>query len=243
MPDRIVVAVEDLGFAALCRENGYGIEIQPFLEAGMVPTIQRVLGDLHPRSLHGPFGDLCAGSYDPLIREVTRDRFDLACRFARVLESPDIILHHGYVPGTSPPQNWLPRCVTFWHDFLADKEQSLRFHVENMLEWNAVLLADVIDEIDDPRVDVCLDIGHCHCNSRKTPVQWIEGLGTRIGWVHMHNNNGAADEHLALDQGTIPIEEVCHALVEHAPKAVWCLEAFDEGLAASIDFLKANEFS
>ena len=103
-PHRIMVAVDDLKLADVCRQHGYGIEIQSFLEPEKVPDLQRALGDLQPRSLHGPFGDLCAGSYDPMIREVTRHRFELAYRFARELECPDIILHHGLV-----------RCaVLFW---------------------------------------------------------------------------------------------------------------------------------
>lgn len=175
-----------------------------------------------------------------MIREVTRHRFELACRFARELDCFDIILHHGYVPGTSAPQNWLSRCVAFWHDFLECKGPSVRYHVENMLEWDAVLLAEVIDAINDPRVDVCLDIGHCHCNSRETPIAWVERLGPRIGWVHMHNNHGESDEHLALDQGTIPIGEVCSALLEYAPEAVWCLETLDEGISSSIEWIRTT---
>ena len=241
-PARIMVAVDEPEYASLCRQYGYGIEIQPFLDPGMVEVHQKVLGDLFPRALHGPFGDLCAGSYDPKIRTVTRDRFELACRFARELNSPDIILHHGYVPGTSPPPSWVPRCVAFWQDFLQDKEQSFKFHIENMLEWDAVLLAEVIDGINDHRVDVCLDIGHCHCNSREAPLQWIERLGTRIGWVHLHNNHGETDEHLALDQGTIPMGDVCRTLLDHAPDAVWSLESFDEELPASIEWIKANGY-
>lgn len=241
-PRRIMVAVQDLRFASLCRQPGYGLEVQSFLEPEKVPALQEALGDLQPRSLHGPFGDLCAGSYDPMIREVTRNRFELACRFARELDCPDIILHHGYVPGTSHPRNWLPRFVEFWHDFLDSKDPSVRYHVENMLEWDAGLLAEVIDAIDDPRVDVCLDIGHCHCNSRETPMSWIERLGRRIGWVHLHDNHGQSDEHLALDQGTIPMDEVCGALLQHAPEAVWCLEPADEGIASSIEWLRTNGF-
>lgn len=241
-PHCIMVAVDDLTLAAVCRQHGYGIEIQSFLESEKVPGLQIALGDLHPRSLHGPFGDLCAGSYDPMIREVTRHRFELAYGFARELDCPDIILHHGYVPGTSAPQNWLLRCVAFWHDFLNGKEASVRYHVENMLERDAVLLAEVIDTINDPRVDVCLDIGHCHCNSREPPIAWIERLGPRIGWVHLHNNHGESDEHLSLDQGTIPIGEVCSALLEYAPEAVWCLEAIDQGISSSIEWIRTNGY-
>lgn len=241
-PRRIVIAGDGPIMVNLCNQNGYGIEIQYFLDPQKVQEHKQSLGDLSPRALHGPFGDLCAGSYDSKIREVTRDRFELACTFARALNSPDIILHHGYVPGTSPPKNWLRRCVEFWNDFLQDKEQFLKFHVENMLEWDAVLLSEVIDGIGDSRVDVCLDIGHSNCNSRETPIQWIERLGARIGWVHMHNNFGETDEHLALGTGTIPMEEVCQVLLEKAPAAVWSQEAQDEDIPASIEWLKLHGY-
>ena len=240
-PNKLMFAADGSLVVDLCSRYHCGVEIQYFLDPAKVQEHQTVLGDLSPRALHGPFGDLCAGSYDPKIREVTRDRFELACRFARELSAPDIILHHGYVPGTSSPANWLRRCVAFWQEFLADKD-GLRFHVENMLEWDAVLLADVIDRIDDNRVDVCLDIGHCHCNSRETPIEWIERLGRRIGWAHLHDNHGETDDHLALGDGTIPMIEVCQALRSLAPDAIWSLEAQDDGLQASIEWMEANGF-
>ena len=241
-PTRIAIAGDGDAIVRLCSRYEFGIEIQYFLDPDQVAVHQRTLGALEPRALHGPFGDLCAGSYDPKIREVTRDRFELAYRFARELNSPDIILHHGYVPGTSAPQNWLRRCVDFWQDFLQDKEDGYRFHIENMLERDAVLLSDVIDGIGDARVDVCLDVGHCQCNSREPPMRWIERLGPRIGWVHLHNNHGEADEHLALGEGTIPMDEVCSALLEHAPTAAWSLEALDEKIPASIEWLKDHGY-
>ena len=241
-PNRLAIAGDGPYMVDLCGQYGYGIEIQSFLEPEKVAVHQSTLGNLFPRALHGPFGDLCAGSYDPKIREVTRDRFELACGCARQLSSPDIILHHGYVPGTSSPQNWLRRCVAFWQEFLRDKEPSLKFHIENMLEWDATLISEVIDGIDDPRVDVCLDVGHCHCNSRESPLQWIERLGPRIGWVHLHNNHGVADEHLALDKGTIPMTDVCDALLDRAPEAVWSLESLDEEIPASIEWIRANGY-
>ena len=243
-PVRVMFAADGTKIVRLCRQHGCGIElnVEDSLDPDQFRFHHEILGDLTPRALHGPFGDLCAGSYDPKIREVTRDRFEMACRFARELDSRDIILHHGYVPGTSPPNNWLPRCSEFWKDFLKPKEPSLRFHVENMLEWDGGLLGDVMDAINDPRVDVCLDIGHAHCNSRETPIQWIERLRGRIGWVHLHDNHGEWDEHIALGRGTIPMQEVCMALLEHAPNAVWSLEAGDEDLAESMEWLIVNGF-
>jgi sugar phosphate isomerase/epimerase len=242
-PIRVVFAGNGAEIVSLCRQYGCGIElgVEDSLDPGQFTSCDTILGNLAPRALHGPFGDLCAGSYDPKIREVTRDRFELACQLGREVRSPDIILHHGYVPGTTPPKNWLSRCSAFWKDFLKGKDL-FRFHVENMLEWDGVLLGEVIDIIGDDRVDVCLDIGHAHCNSRETPIQWIERLRGRIGWVHLHDNHGEWDEHLALGRGTIPLQEACMALLEHAPQAVWSLEAQDEGLVESMEWLLVNGF-
>ena len=95
---RVMIAGDGEGIVQICRQYNCGVEIQYFLDPALVEVDKQVLGNLVPRALHGPFGDLCAGSYDPKIREVTRDRFELACRFARELDSPDIILHHGMCP-------------------------------------------------------------------------------------------------------------------------------------------------
>ena len=133
-------------------------------------------------------------------------------------------------------------CSEFWVDFLKDKEPSLRFHIENMLEWDAGLLSEVIDAINDSRVNVCLDIGHAHCNSKETPIQWIERLKHRIGWVHVHDNHGEWDEHLAPGRGTMPMQEILSALLEQAPDAVWSLEAQDEQLAESLEWLTSNGY-
>lgn len=45
-PHRIMVAVDDLQYAAVCRQHGYGIEIQSFLEPERVAALQRALDDL-----------------------------------------------------------------------------------------------------------------------------------------------------------------------------------------------------
>ena len=57
-------------------------------------------------------------------------------------------------------------CKIFWQTFLEGKPGQVRFHIENMLEYDPVLLSDVIAAIDRPNVDICLDVGHTHCNSK-----------------------------------------------------------------------------
>lgn len=230
--------------ASLCQAKKCGIEVQSFYDPELIrrepdalAVHRRAIMPIELRALHGPFGDLCAGSFDPMVREVAANRFELAYQLAMQLDVTHIILHHGYVPGTSSSQGWLSRFVAFWQAFLEAKTDKIAFHIENMLEHDPVLLSDVIAAIGRANVDVCLDIGHVHCNAKTSVLYWIEQMGDQIGYVHMHDNHGKADEHLGLGEGTIPMIEVCNALLEYAPEAIWAIEARFSYLESSYRWL------
>ncbi len=217
--------------APLCISRECGIEVQAFYDPELttrdpaaVAAHRQAIAPIELRALHGPFGDLCPGSFDPLVREVARNRLELAYQLAIQLECAHVILHHGYVPGTSSPSGWLRRSVDFWQEYLGAKSSAICFHLENMLELDPDLIADVVRAVGEPNLDICLDVGHAHCNSARPVVEWVERLGDLIGYVHLHDNNGERDEHLTLGAGTVPMEEVCQALLEYSPGAVWALE-------------------
>jgi sugar phosphate isomerase/epimerase len=229
----------------LCQRFQCGIEIQAFYnpllldnDPSAVDKHLSLLAGIALRSSHGCFGDLCPGSGDPLVRSVARNRFDLSYSVARRLGANHLVLHLGYVPNTSPPRYWLPRCIEFWQAFLADKDDPISFHVENVLEWEPDMLADLIDAVARPSLDVNLDIGHVHCNARTDLQGWIHRLGTRIGYVHIHDNHGKEDEHLALGAGTIAMEEVLSLLQTESPDAIWALETQVDALEGSMKWLE-----
>ena len=111
-----------------------------------------------------------------------------------------------------------------------------------MLEWDPALLADLIDAIGRPWVDVNLDVGHVHCNSKAGMESWVRVLGRRIGYVHLHDNHGAEDEHLAFGKGTLPMRETLLMLEEASPSAPWCVEVNTECLEESLQWLERNGF-
>lgn len=233
----------------LCRQFGAGIEVQTFYDPRVLEQNPQALDEharaiegIAPVAVHGCFGDLCPGSFDALVRDVTRERFEQSYRVAAALGARHLILHHGYVPHTSPPQGWIRRSVQFWQDYLADKDPRMQVHLENLLEWDPDLISAVVKAIDCPNLDINLDIGHAHCNSRTSVVGWIEALGGLIGYVHLHDNHGVEDEHLGLGQGTIPLKDVCQALNAFAPEAIWALEAEGTGLLDSVEWLDAHGF-
>ncbi|MBU0983688.1 MAG: sugar phosphate isomerase/epimerase [candidate division Zixibacteria bacterium] len=228
----------------LCRAGGFGIEVQSFYdpeyidrERNALSLHREALTGIDSRSFHGPFGDLCPGSFDVMVREVARTRFEQAVETAGKLGIEHLILHHGYLPGTSKPGNWIKRSTEFWKTFLSGLPRTCHIHIENLFEHDPEILIEVIQAVNDPRLDVCLDIGHVHCHGKVNVIKWIEQLGDRIGYVHLHDNHGTADEHLGLGEGTLPVADACHALQTYAPDAIWGLEVSFDRMQSSLRWL------
>ena len=69
-----------------------------------------------------------------------------------------------------------------------------------------------------------LDLGHAHCFSEYPVTEWAERLAGHIRHVHVHDNDGSRDAHLALGRGTIPVEETVRRIVKYSPGATWTVE-------------------
>ena len=71
--------------APLCQSKNCGIEIQSFYDPelisekpGSIAEHRQAIAPIELRALHGPFADLCPGSFDAMVREVAGNRFELA---------------------------------------------------------------------------------------------------------------------------------------------------------------------
>lgn len=235
--------------APICRRTGFGVEIQSFSNPEYlserrdgIELHQSLYESVFPRALHGPFGDLSPGSCDRLIRQVTKERFEFAYSRGQMLGVEHIVLHHGYIPNTNPYGGWLKRSVEFWHDFLWDKDSRVTFYLENLLEYDAQLLAEVLETVNNPNLKACLDIGHAFCNSKIGVEKWVEELGAKIGYVHFHDNLGDQDAHLSLGQGRLPLDQICQTLERLAPEAIWALEVGPDYLEDSLFWLETHGY-
>ena len=163
---------------------GVGLEVQQFYDpvvaqdSAAVEAAERAIPVLKPLAIHGPFGDLCPGSFDAMIRDATRHRFELGSALAGRIGAQHLIFHHGYVPGTSPHPNWIRRCSAFWRDFLAARSASVQFHVENMVEHGPELLRDVLLAIHqhNPEAIWTLEVP---LNTIDRSMEWLQGVAQR----------------------------------------------------------------
>jgi sugar phosphate isomerase/epimerase len=167
--------------------------------------------DLHDRgcrvSLHGPFWDLCAGSRDPLIREVTMMRLhrflDAAALFRPV---STLVCHLGYDSRHYGQDfdGWLERSLGVWEPLARRAErEELPILLENVWEDDPAMHRAVLERVASPMLGFCLDAGHAQAFS-KTPVKsWLQELSPHLWELHLHDNDGSSDSHLPIGQGGI----------------------------------------
>lgn len=111
-----------------------------------------------------------------------------------------------------------------------------------MLEHTPDLISEVVSIVKDSRLSICLYVGHAHCNSKTSVLDWIKKLNKKIGFVHLHNNFGQQDEHLGFEKGTIDFLEIWSALEEYAPNSIWGIETNMNDMESSIIWLIENNF-
>ncbi|MGA3358997.1 MAG: sugar phosphate isomerase/epimerase family protein [Halobacteriota archaeon] len=187
-------------------------------------------------SVHTPFSDLNIASLNkPIWRETLRQikaTIEALANHAHIF-----VIHPGYV---SPLAAFCPDKALYKNKQalvkLAQcaKEHDVTATVENMVNVD-FFLGRFPNEIEDMRPDgvgFTFDVGHANT------VNAIDSfLRTQIDHVHLHDNNGQTDEHLALGLGNINWDRIMRALRRY--KGIFVLESrtLDEG-AQSLAYLK-----
>lgn len=215
--------------AALCW--GLGVESDLFCTAvnlenpACMAREQTLMEGIARRIVHGPFNELCPAAIDPQARELTRRRYAQALLAARQLGTGRLVLHSGYIPLIYFPEWFVEQSVQFWQDFLRDKPEDTRILLENVLEDEPAMTAEIVARVNDPRLRLCLDVGHAHCQTKQHPVEdWVRHWAPWLGHVHLHNNDTGWDTHSPLWEGSIPMEHILELLAQLAPQATWTLE-------------------
>ena len=222
------------------REFGLGVELAQFCLAENMdktpPDVQASLDaalEVPRRVLHAPFAELCPAAIDPLVRAVTRRRFLQAAALAKRYGAEKMVVHSGFIPLVYYPEWFAPQSAAFWREFLNDVD-GLTLCVENVMETSPDALRQVAEQVNDPRLRICFDVGHAFCQSGEL-APWLDALAPYSSHVHLHNNHGTFDEHLGLPDGTLDMAAVIRQLEALAPQATYTLEV--RSARASVEWL------
>ena len=160
---------------------------------------------------------------------------------ARRLNVKRIVIHDGYVPFVYFPEWFVEQSVAFWRGFLPEVPEDMTIALENVMDDGPDMLAAIMKGVDDPRLGVCLDVGHANTTVSKTPpMDWIAPLSPWLRHVHIHNNFGEWDLHNPLGEGNIPMAQVLDQLLTACPAATYTIENMN--CAPSLDWLAAHGY-
>ena len=243
--ERIYLSTIASDAAETARSWGLNLEIAEFCTAWNMdrefPTVDRVVQEtirgVGGLLLHAPFNELFPCAIDPKARELSAARFRQAIALAKNYGARKVILHGGYNPWIYYPAWYVEQSILFWKDFLLD-DPGVELVLENVLETDPTWLSDIVKGVNDPRLRMCLDIGHVNAYSKVPVMEWLETCAPWISHFHIHNNDGTADRHSALFEGTIPMTEFLRRAEELCPNATFTLELMEDG--PSVKWLADN---
>ena len=232
----------DSAAAQLACRYALGFEVTAFCmaaaleDSAAVSAAEAETVDIARRWLHAPFAELHPCAIDPLVRDIAVKRYRQTIAMARRLGIRRIVIHDGYVPFVYFPEWFVEQSVLFWRELLADVPESMVLAVENVMEPGPEMLVQIAEQVNDPRLGLCLDVGHANASTSKTPpLAWIAPMAPWLRHVHLHNNAGDWDLHDPLGKGTIPMEQVLDTLLEQCQAATYTIE--NQDCAPSLDWL------
>ncbi|MCD6353510.1 MAG: sugar phosphate isomerase/epimerase [Proteobacteria bacterium] len=194
-------------------------------------------------TLHAPFIDLSPGSPDKSIRAVTRHRFEQVLQLVPIFKPETVVCHVGYDRERYSfiKDIWFENSLKMW-SWLGTRignEGSLLM-LENVYEDNPEDIKTLFNNLKNQNAGFCFDIGHQAVFSSVPLVNWLEFLGSYLGQLHMHDNCGKEDEHLAMGQGSINFQPLFDYLKSRRknPPVITLEPHREEDLRPSLKYLE-----
>ncbi len=155
-------------------------------------------------SFHAPFMDLSPGAVDSRVREATMDRFHQTFDIAGILRPKAIVFHSGYEKwryGLNM-ELWLEKSLLTWQPLnRIAAEIGTKIAIENIFEEEPTNLKRLAESMASDNFGICFDTGHFNLFSKNPLEDWMDALGSHIVELHLHDNNGATDQHLPMGEG------------------------------------------
>lgn len=169
-------------------------------------------------TLHAPFFDLAPGALDPHILAASRNKLQRAFDLLEIFRPRSIVCHlqfednkQGYKLG-----EWTAAALATWRQLL---QTAARNHVpimlENTYEHSPAAHKSILNALDSPYAGFCLDVGHLLTFAHSPWQEWLPSLSPWLGQLHLHDNDGEQDQHLAPGRGKFDFAALFQFLRHH----------------------------
>ncbi len=157
-------------------------------------------------TLHGPYLDLSPGSTDLEVRALTKRRFQQVLDLVPTFQPKTVVFHAGYDHKRywGLREIWIENSLALWSWVSEEiKKEGALLMLENVYEQSPQEFLALYGAMREWHVGFCLDTGHMAAFSQSDLSSWIESLGEDIKQIHLHDNQGNQDDHLALGKGKV----------------------------------------
>ncbi|MEK3865888.1 sugar phosphate isomerase/epimerase family protein [Paenibacillus sp. FSL H7-0716] len=204
-------------------------------------------------SVHAPIHGVNACASDPETIEAGLATLKQAIGIAHRLDAAYVVLHPGEYKRAIPdvatdPDGYaaaradcLSLCALFLRRLINETggEAGIPLALENVpprpdrFGSDCGFLLEAIAAAGTSRVRILLDAGHAHlCGPGRAIAELRKCKPLLIG-MHIGDNHGERDEHLAVGSGTVPYRELAAELGEDGERLIWVLETGNEAAAAA----------
>ena len=180
---------------------------------------------------HNALGDSKDAAQD---ERLARDLDHMADWHERMGRVRSVCFDPGYYATPEDPNKWIADMAVSARRLTAARHRLEPFGIPvGMENWSINPTLDyfeTIRELTGGGVGCLVDVGHLNIAwrlgkfGRMTPAEWITGMPLDIIEIHVHDNDGTADQHLAVGDGTLELEPMVEALAARGFNGVATIE-------------------
>lgn len=200
-------------------------------------------GDRTQNTLHGAFLDVAVHSSDREIKAVSdrrvRQSMEIACR----LGVRAVIFHTNLIANFKNKRyvdGWICENAKYWRTLAADYPNVL-IYIENMFDEDPEPMVELMLALQDvPNVSACLDYAHASVFGNGIEG-WVNALLPYASHLHVNDNDGVADLHLAIGEGVLDYTPLNRGIEKSGMRPNVLIEMSDPSAQArSIEYLQKN---
>lgn len=182
-------------------------------------------------TLHAPFFDLAPGGLDEHALAATRTKLSKTFDLIEIFKPAAVVCHLNYEPNKHAHKEaaWFEASLATWRELLAKAvAHRVPLMLENTYESGPAQHLKMLTALDSPFARFCLDVGHVSSFAKNSWQDWLPALSPWLGQLHLHDNHGDRDAHLAPGRGSFDFSGLFSYLREQHLNPLITLEPHTE---------------
>ena len=194
-------------------------------------------------TIHAPFLDVNIASLSTKSRKISIEQVKDSINLANEIDAGVVVVHPGLLPFLlkEMPEKIYPvanqsikELGEYSRDFGVNTTIENMPNFESMIYQNMTKLNEILVEFD---MGMTLDIGHAHHSKIPENEMYFDS----IKHIHIHDNMGDDDTHLALGEGNIQFKEIIDTFEEKNYDGIYMIEVNNkDSIKKSLEYLKNN---